>query len=164
MTVIWGTNFKIMTLSFKTQINGVSNYFVEKILSGIEPLSLRHELPEVVDYNVFTKCPAKIHTIREDKKDRWKAGNKIHFVINNRTKNRLQFAPVLPCVSTQKIIIEYSAFFPPLVAVDGRKLNRWEIKELAINDGFDSVEDFFSWFNEDFTGKIIHWTDCLYCG
>ena len=37
-----------------------------------------------------------------------------------------------------------------------------ELKELAINDGFDSVEQFFQWFNEDFEGQIIHWSDKKY--
>jgi hypothetical protein len=37
-----------------------------------------------------------------------------------------------------------------------------EMIRLARNDGFDSVEDFFSFFPEDFKGKIIHWTDLRY--
>lgn len=28
--------------------------------------------------------------------------------------------------------------------------------------GFDSVKDFFRYFNKDFKGKIIHWTDLKY--
>lgn len=34
--------------------------------------------------------------------------------------------------------------------------------KLAINDGFESIDDFFNYFNEDTTGKIIHWTDLEY--
>src|SRR5699024_2081987 len=48
----------------------------------------------------------KIHTIRHDEKDRWKPGMKIHPIINNRTKNRFQFAPVVECQSVQKIKIK----------------------------------------------------------
>lgn len=48
---------------------------------------------------------------------------------------------------------------------DGYK-QRWNgtdlIEKIAINDGFDSVDDFFSWFKDDFTGKIIHWTNLKY--
>jgi hypothetical protein len=55
--------------------------------------------------NIFLETP-KIHTIRTDYPHKWKSGNKIHFVINNRTKNRFQFAPVIPCTRTQDIQID----------------------------------------------------------
>ncbi len=34
--------------------------------------------------------------------------------------------------------------------------------EYCRKQGFDSVEDFFRWFDTDFKGKIIHWTDLRY--
>lgn len=37
-----------------------------------------------------------------------------------------------------------------------------EIKQLAINDGFEDVENLIAYFNKVFTGKIIHWTDLRY--
>lgn len=123
----------------------------------------------------------KVTTIREDKLDRWKPGMDIHFVINNRTKNRFQFAPVMKCVSVQKIEIEWTDSGTLLgrearVYIDttkqiGKYLEKEKyhldgigrsLKALAINDGFDSVEDFFAYFNKDFKGKIIHWTDLKY--
>ena len=33
---------------------------------------------------------------------------------------------------------------------------------LVQNDGFASISDFFKFFNKDYTGKIIHWTDLKY--
>jgi hypothetical protein len=33
---------------------------------------------------------------------------------------------------------------------------------IAVNDGFNGLFDFFKYFNKDFTGKIIHWTDLRY--
>ena len=48
------------------------------------------------------------------------------------------------------------------VIIDGRYLNYDEIKILSLNDGFDSVQQFFKWFNKDFEGKIIHWTKLKY--
>ncbi|WZL88291.1 hypothetical protein VS868_11860 [Salinimicrobium sp. 3283s] len=111
----------------------------------------------VLEYG-WARNHKKAHTIREDSKDLWKAGRDIHFVINNRTKQRFQFAPVVKCVSVQKVEIS----FMNDVLVDGRELSFNEIEVLAKNDGFDSVEDFFSWFNKDFTGKIIHWTNLKY--
>ncbi len=49
-----------------------------------------------------------------------------------------------------------------VVLVDDRKLKIEEVNQLAINDGFNSVDDFFQYFNTDFTGKLIHWTDLKY--
>jgi hypothetical protein len=48
------------------------------------------------------------------------------------------------------------------IVVDGNCLNKNISEQLAINDGFETVEHFFRWFNEDFSGKIIHWTDLRY--
>jgi hypothetical protein len=48
------------------------------------------------------------------------------------------------------------------VQIDGRLLNEKEVQEFAYNDGFDRVDDFEVWFNEDFYGKIIHWTEKRY--
>lgn len=36
------------------------------------------------------------------------------------------------------------------------------VLELAVNDGFDSDEMFFKWFDKDFDGWLIHWTDKRY--
>jgi hypothetical protein len=109
--------------------------------------------------------------MRADKNDRWKPGNKIHFFINFRQPDMFLFAPVLPVVSVQKVEIVYYSDrevlikgipFKKAVAIDDIKLNESQIKELAQNDGFDTVEAFFEYFNEDFKGKIIHWTDLKY--
>ena len=110
----------------------------------------------------------KVHTIRADKKNRWKVGDKIHMVVFNRTKNRFQFAPVLEVKLIQKIKINNKSYistdnlFDETVFIDDRILTRDELKQLVLNDGFESIEQFFEWFNEDFTGKIIHWTDLKY--
>lgn len=36
------------------------------------------------------------------------------------------------------------------------------IRHLATNDGFDSVSDFLTYFNDHFTGQIVHWTNLKY--
>lgn len=166
-----------MTLAYSQYINEKPTYFVEKIWAGIKDHEVTVELRNYLHskYNMqksilFVK--PKIHTIREDKSNRWKIGNKIHFVINNRTKNRLQFAPVLTVKAIQEIIIKHNKGIID-VWIDGtmyevitfnNKPVDWPplIQELAVNDGFDSVEDFFKWFDKDFKGKIIHWTDFIY--
>ncbi|MEO7977755.1 hypothetical protein [Flavobacterium sp.] len=128
-----------------------------------------HSIIEIVEgLEVF-----KYHTIREDKTDRWKAGMKIDFFINVRKKNMFRFAPVLPVVSTQKIKIKHGMDYISIwiddclyeVEHNGFYENyKYEdlILELAQNDGFDTVEDYFKYFNKDFKGKIIHWTDKRY--
>lgn len=106
----------------------------------------------------------KLHSIRDDKHDRWHAGRMIHPVINNRSKNQFQFAPAFPCVSVQKIDISSNPVMmvSESVKVDNRFLSYKEVETLAINDGFNSIVDFFAWFNEGYTGKIIHWTNLKY--
>ncbi|MGV9003976.1 hypothetical protein [Flavobacterium sp.] len=163
-----------MILPFSTQLDGKPTYFVERIhkcfslkevymVAGLDP-SVHY--PQDYNFIAKDKKPAKLHTIREDKKDRWKVGTKIDFFINCRQKNMFRFAPVLPVVSVQDISIEHDLFFGkhlgPQVVVNYKKLSPEQLKELAQNDGFDTVEAFFEYFNKDYKGKIIHWTDKLY--
>jgi len=168
-----------MILPFMTKFPcGTKTYFIEKILAstGCEnlPDSTLEKLaqtiapnvengdwmiPEMVDH--FTP---KKHTIREDAKNRWKPGNKIHFAINNRSKNYLQFAPVKTCVSIQEIEIIHPTEYlnDTVMKIDGKSLSIDEMQQLAWNDGFDCLASFQLYFNTDFKGKIIHWTDLKY--
>jgi hypothetical protein len=169
-----------MTLSFSQTINGKPNYFIEKIWNG---LLYGNHGEYHYSYNVFLEeyrekfkndwdghpdnnLPPKLHTIRLDPHNRWKPGNLIHPVIKpeGRFSAGFQFSPVIKCVSVQTIEILY---FEPhknrgFVYVDGLLISGKYLQQLAINDGFDSIEDFFAYFNKDFTGKIIHWTDLKY--
>ena len=190
-----------MTLSFSTKwgkqmgdLAGQPNYFVEKIWRGLFENNIS-DIREYVSYSLshlkqfnrgfdisLDRTPPKLHTIRHDSHDRWKAGNKIHFVINNRTKDRFQFAPVVEVKRVQKISIINKTEYPTIcentdilvndgsgsgnrkfrVYVDDKALHPDEISELARNDGFENVFDFFRFFNDGFTGKIIHWTNKTY--
>jgi len=163
-----------MILGFSTQLNSKPTYFVEKIHSGLLQKNLlqgfdlgyNHEF----DLDKLITCEPKLHTIREDKSNRWKVGTKIDFFINCRQKNMFRFAPVVPVVSVQEIEIEWynkehkkpEWYKNVTISVDGFYLNATKIIELAQNDGFDNVEDFFVYFDKDFIGKIIHWTDLKY--
>ena len=107
----------------------------------------------------------KQHTIRKDKNDRWKPGMKIHFATGVRTKLYHQFKEGV-CISTQKIQILWDNIslngeFVSIL-VDGHLIDLDEVETLAINDGFEDVSEFLNWFDEDFEGKIIHWTDLRY--
>jgi hypothetical protein len=134
-----------MVLGFKEQ-------FVDRILNG-----------------------SKIHTIREDSKSRWKQGRVIQMATGVRTKKYNKFTEQI-CISTQKFQIIWNIPFGEeykgrlfKVFIDDRCMNNnfWHTKEsmlevIARHDGFDSVNDFLDWFSEDFTGKLIHWTDLKY--
>jgi hypothetical protein len=61
----------------------------------------------------------KIHTIREDKKDRWKAGRKIHHATGVRTKNYRCFREAV-CTGTQTIEIVYFDFKIAQVIIDNK--------------------------------------------
>ncbi|MEN6423553.1 MAG: hypothetical protein ABFD76_16565 [Smithella sp.] len=112
----------------------------------------------------------KLHSMREDKKDRWHAGSKIHMVVFNRTKNQFRFAPVIDCISTQAVEIINRENYS-FVSVDHRCLFEQDTRtvyftpeffDLIKNDGFEDADQFFDWFKRDFKGKIIHWTDLKY--
>ena len=172
-----------MILPFSTQLNKKPTYFPEKILSGLlKEFDKKNQqfqsTPEFIyDYgnfvgynsvdaileNVDKKVP-KLHTIREDKNNRWRVGTKIDFFINARQKNMYRFAPVLPVVSIQKIQIIHAEFINDIIIImiDNRKLNLSETQQLAWNDGFENLYEFILFFNKDFEGKIIHWTNYIY--
>lgn len=157
-----------MILPFSTQLNGKPTEFVGKIWSGFienKLVPFYHDILnnfnlEIVD--VIGRKP-KLHTIRKDEKNRWKPGVLIDFFINVRKKDMFRFAPRLPVVSIQTIKIFHLPKSDNInVYVDERRLKEDEIAILAINDGFESVDDFKTYFNEDFIGKLIHWTNLKY--
>ncbi|UAB85703.1 hypothetical protein INR75_06735 [Zunongwangia sp. SCSIO 43204] len=153
---------------------GKPNHFVEKIWQSFPDeftadvfTEYLDGMDELYDFDIDANLMRpKRHTMRNDAKDRWKVGMKIHPVILNRTKDRFQFAPILEVKGIQKIDIANpypnNDDYMGNVWVDNRKLNSIELDELILNDGFPSVEAFFRWFNKDWSGKIIHWTDLKY--
>ncbi|MWB92968.1 hypothetical protein GON26_01210 [Flavobacterium sp. GA093] len=164
-----------MILGFSTHLNGKPTFFVEKIHVGIRienkvGLSEAHVTP---NYNFFvkSKCKPKIHSIREDPKDRWEKGKKIDFFINVRKKDMFRFAPVLPVVSTQSVYMSYAYNDIIEISINGQQLHdQNKILEFVKNDGFDTWEDFFNYFyplirktkDNWYAAKIIHWTDLKY--
>ena len=136
-----------MVLGFKTTFNGKPTGFPEKIKLGI-----------------------KIHSIREDKNNRWKPGYNIEFATGVRTKYYDQFFRGT-CKSVQTVSMNNHSYIT--IAVDGRLLSVHEAKEFALSDGFDSWEAFCDWWNPIIEAskvngvpqmkyRIIHWTDFKY--
>jgi hypothetical protein len=166
-----------MILPFSTRLNGKETFFVEKVLGGL----FDHMLISKQDWKLYTQDlvnmashKEKYHTIREDKNNRWRAGVMIDFFINVRQKNMFRFAPKVAVVSTQIIEIYYDYdhdFQKNIIVVwidemifynsSGRRCDK-KMLQFAQNDGFDTIEDFLAYFNKDYNGKIIHWTDLRY--
>lgn len=170
-----------MTLSFKTSIGGQPTNFVEKIWTAFNlgeggyqiEFKERHEWLKKCIYSfnldplLLSEVGIKIHTIRADTKNRWRVGMPIHFVVKNRTPQRFQFAPILSVKAIQSFEIEWYKGSPIVVINNGHFYNPIAgidngMAELAKNDGFDSIDDFFAYFSSKFIGKIIHWTDYIY--
>lgn len=107
------------------------------------------------------KSGKKIHTIREDKHERWREGMKIHFATGTRTPDYNQFEEGV-CTGVQHIVIKDCGDFNPIVLVDGRPLSNDALYLLATNDGFNNIQHFRKWFDSDFEGRLIHWTDYRY--
>lgn len=97
----------------------------------------------------------KIHTIRSYNP---MIGEVINHIVYPYSSKR-HAALVSRCTAVQSITV-----IPELrtVYVDGRQLINTEIEELAKNDGFATVYDFWEWFTSDFNGYIIHWTNKKY--
>ena len=179
------------TLSFKTQFPwGEPTYFIPKIWKGLIDNQKMYDdylsyvtmvlesgndkiMEAFIPVRDINTIVPKIHTIREDKYDLWKPGRKIHMAVFNRTEHRFQFAPVLECKSVQRITIAHinkthivhigdDCILPISDYAICGGIIPLKLKKLVRNDGFNSAEDFFRYFNKDFTGKIVHWTEYKY--
>ena len=179
-----------MILPFSTQLHGKPTYFVEKIhkcfslreIYMIAALDPSIHYPKDYNFVAKDKKAAKLHTIREDKNDRWQPGTMIDFFINCRQKNMFRFAPRIPVVSVQEVFMTKKgneleitiSKVGSYIGGDDFYLYHDAKTILALNDGFDTVEEFTAYFSERinenykqtgngwFKGKIIHWTDLRY--
>jgi hypothetical protein len=126
-----------MILGFKTKFPwGETTNFRVRILAGIKKTTIR-------------------------KGNRWKPSMKIHFATGVRTKKYNQFAEGI-CIEACNILIEPTTKVVIISAFTSEgflsKAFSGEIlTSIAIDDGFDSVEDFWKYFNEPFEGQIISW-------
>ena len=122
----------------------------------------------LLGFNKRFKAPikdgTKLHSMREDAKDRWKVGMAIQMATGVRTKNYECFDRDKICTGLQTAEIKYYVGNGKdvHVFVDGKELPWSTIEMLALNDGFRSVGAFFEWFNKDWKGKIIHWDEVRY--
>lgn len=140
-----------MVLGFKTEIKGVKTFFKERILCHFGGLILSDYLAsysgleyERIAYRALIESlPPKKLTIRDDPHNRWKAGQKIHFATGVRTKLYDCFA-LGECKKVEGIVFVRTTDDKDVVVRIGRKATDEEINQLAIDDGFESVEEFLA--------------------
>ena len=117
---------------------------------------------------------SKVHTIRDDKGNRWRAGMAMHMYTGGRfSKEYRQFAEK-QCTSVQEINMWLDEDDNGLsilhVFVESDSQAAFDYEQFAIRDGFSSMKAFYDYWmpiieelpGERFTGKIIHWTDLKY--
>lgn len=118
-------------------------------------------------YRVVTSG-IKIHTLRADVNKRWKVGNKVHFAGNLRTKDYFQFGFGIAKQVHEVSIIHQASIKGvsrrPLIFLGDRRLTLEEQKAFAFRDGFDTLEQFFEWFNKTQGLRLICWVDTVMFG
>ena len=126
-----------MILSFNKE-NIEKRNFKEKILNG-----------------------TKIHTIREDKHNRWKETMSIQFYAMNPRNGGKKFAEgIVDKVTRIEIDTSSNKVYFPEFNRDRNMCcmsNPMILDDLAKCDGFESWEEMKEFFPEYFEGKIIYW-------
>lgn len=117
------------------------------------------------DFVEAIKAGTKIHTIREDKKGRWKSGMKIHFWRGNPRNvksNPYQFGEGT-CKNVRDILIDFkkeNVWIYDRIAI--RLADFSKLDKFAIADGFQNWDCMKEWFYDKypgitlFEGKIIY--------
>jgi hypothetical protein len=122
-------------------------------------------------------------TIREDKSNRWKIGRKIQMVYRGPKYSIADhfnkgISELEECKTVQRITIkwrrptwlqkDYGDAIPPFtlkvknqflyITIDGQLIGHKTLKQLAINDGFESIGDFLRYWKKSINDwKIISW-------
>jgi len=156
-----------MTIMFMTKFkDGSFTNFVPKICKSLDPqFNEKRDLTEMMTSGkVLPHVFPKHHTIRSGTAKHVKTGTKLSLRIWKGLPYRSpqeEFANA-ECTGKHKIHIWQDHFGGRHVVINEKMLGTEEIERLAINDGFDNVNQFFSWFGWEFEGVIIHWTDINY--
>ena len=98
----------------------------------------------------------KLHTIRQKP---IAVGTMMNHIVYPYHKKERRCVLSNFCKSTQIIKIEPNI---KKVKVDEKELSEEDLERLVKNDGFNSIEDFWTFFKEPYQGMIIHWTDTRY--
>ncbi|GAB3164615.1 hypothetical protein [Telluribacter humicola] len=182
-----------MNLPFSTNYkDGQLNHFVEKIMASLpssKPTYYDNRFDEysddLIQYGQWIKPLSdkgvryrpdmkldnvlpKLHTFRRDENGRWQAGKVIHATLFNRTKFSWQFA-IMPCIRVQPVLMTREAHKRMEVRFGFANATPYSTEEellpIAINDGFENLDQFEEWFLPkpgQWDGRIIHWTQKVY--
>lgn len=115
----------------------------------------------------------KIHTIREDRSNRWhqgltmqhcyyKGGMSPDFFFESEYKWQQPIMIFWKEGVKEENGYHFRSGLVPTVMISGTIASKETIEQLARNDGFDSGLMFLKYFNKDFSGKILHWTNLKY--
>ncbi|MDR1199035.1 MAG: hypothetical protein LBK94_08525 [Prevotellaceae bacterium] len=114
------------------------------------------------------KQGVKIHSVREDKKRRWRnaAGKTIHMSTGVRTRQYECFKNDAKVKSVHRIdikIYESKQSRAVNIFIDGRAIFATEVYQFIRNDGFANITEFLDFFkNGLIDGTLIQWTDFDY--
>lgn len=100
----------------------------------------------------------KIHTIRDDEKERFKVGMILDHSTGVRTK-KFKKHITNSCKRIDRIYIDPRT---KSIKLNGIELTDFEKQLIIVNDGFDSVQDFWDWFKVPKHRRLIQWTDFKY--
>lgn len=134
-----------MVLSFKTRVGDTPTFFVEKILKHLGSKAATEYFMHKPNWvtlmrEISSETPKKL-TIRDDPHFRWQPGRKIHFATGARTKNYQCFA-IGECTKVADLFFHFYEDYSFSMDLDGKSLGHEEMEQLAIDDGFDTWEDF----------------------
>jgi len=115
----------------------------------------------------------KCHTIRADRKNPVKPGDRLYLYCGARTKNCFRVLPEpVTCTKVLPVVFDRSNggwvlyhakaeahVLCPAAKIDGQILSRDECEQLARCDGFDSYAEMMGFWDGrlPFHGQIIHW-------
>jgi uncharacterized protein YqfB (UPF0267 family) len=109
---------------------------------------------EETNFSSLIPSGIKTTTIREDPKNRWRAGMDAHCRSGSRFKSVLFY--LAPVVAVKHIILIPESMS---VYISGQELSYLDKLELALHDGFRDTEQFWQYFNKPLAGKILHFGD-----
>lgn len=113
---------------------------------------------KIDDFPTLILNGTKIHTIREDKHNRWKVGNTIQFWWGNPRNTNAKVAPHQFANGIVTEIVPVRIYpHTNTICVGSEQLHPTEVDFFARNDGFDNWEQMKEFFPEDFVGKLIFW-------
>lgn len=108
-----------------------------------------------IDWAAKIEGGIKIHTARTAKRQ-IRSGARLQLAVDRFRPTRRVVLDTI-CVSTQELTISGLD-----VSIDGIRIESLQKKELAVNGGFESVEQMLDYYGDSYSGTIIHWTKKKY--